>query len=220
MENAILPWMSSQTEATSTIIGRSSSSFTRVARIFAEELSVTGALEVVRDLKSLDALDYGGNPALKVPSLRTPEATWFGALNICRVLARLSPRRPRIVWPEELEEPLLANFQELVLHAMSAEVGLIMSDTAEPTSDSVHRVKLTKSLTNSLSWLDAHVHTALAALPPARDLSFLEVTLFCLVTHLDFRKVLSTAPYLELTAFHRAFGERPACASTEYRFDT
>ena len=211
--------MSSPTEAPVTIVGRSSSSFTRVARIFAEELGVPCRLLVVRDLKSLDAQDYGGNPALKVPSLRTPQTTWFGALNICRELARLSSRPLRIVWPEQLEAPLLANFQELVLHAMSTEVGLIMSGSSEPSSDSVHRAKLTKSLTNSLAWLDANVQAALAALSAERDVSFLEVTLFCLVEHLDFRKVMSTAPYRELTAFCDDFGKRPSSIETTFRFD-
>lgn len=208
------------TEVAFTLIGRSSSSFTRVARIFAAELEVPYALQVVRDLKSLDTADYGENPALKVPSLRTRDASWFGALNICRELARVSQRGPRLVWPEELESPLLANFQELVLHAMSTEVGLIMSAGSEPAPDSPHRVKLTRSLTNTLSWLDTNLRAALAALPAERDLSYLEVTLLCLVTHLDFRQVLSTAPYLELTAFARAFGVRKSCSSTEYRFDT
>lgn len=184
------------------------------------ELGVPCALQVVRDLKSLDTQDYGGNPALKVPSLRSGGTTWFGALNICRELARVSKRRPRIIWPEELEQPLLANLQELVLHAMSAEVGLIMSGTAEPAPDSPHRVKMTRSLTNSLSWLDANVHAALAALPAERELSYLEVTLFCLVTHLDFRQVLSTAPYGKLTDFCQSFGARASCATTAYRFDS
>src|SRR4051812_4635532 len=109
------------------IIGRSSSTFTRVARIFAAELGVPYTLEVVRDLSSLDLESYGGNPALKVPSLRTASTTWFGALNVCRELARVSQREARILWPEALEQPLLANMQELVTHAMATEVGLIMS---------------------------------------------------------------------------------------------
>jgi glutathione S-transferase len=201
------------------IIGRSSSSFTRVARIFAAELGVHCALEVVRDLKSVDANDYGGNPALKVPSLRTPGATWFGALNICRELARVSERPLRIAWPETLETPLLANVQELVLHAMATEVGLIMSNNADQPSDTSHRNKMTRSLGNVLSWLDANVRPAMAALPQERDLSYLEVTLFCLVTHLVFRNVMSTAPYLELKAFREAFGSRSSCRDTEYKFE-
>ena len=203
-----------------TIIGRSSSTFTRVTRIFAAELGIPCALEVVRDLKSLQTTDYGDNPALKVPSLRTPESTWFGALNVCRELARVSTRQPRIVWPEMLEGPLLANTQELILQAMSTEVGLIMSGAVEQASTAFHAEKMTRSLAGSLAWLDTHVEAALAALPHERDLSYLEVTLFCLLAHLNFRKVMSTAPYERLGRFQAVFGARPSCAETEYRFDT
>ena len=202
-----------------TIIGRSSSTFTRVTRIFAAELGIPYVLHVVRDLKVLDAGDYGDNPALKVPSLRTPNATWFGALNGCRELARASERRLRIVWPEALESPLLGNAQELVLQAMSTEVGLIMSGAVDQPSAAPHVVKMTRSLAGSLSWLDHNIRPALAALPAERDLSYFEVTLFCLFGHLSFRKIMSTAPYTELAAFHQAFGKRPSCVDTEYRFD-
>lgn len=201
-----------------TILGRSSSTFTRVGRIFAAELGVRHAFEVVRNIESLDANDYGGNPALKIPSLQTPQATFFGALNVCRELVRVAERRLRVVWPEALDQPLLGNTQELILQAMSTEVGLIMSSIAAQPTDTFHRVKMSKSLANTLAWLDANVRPALAALP-ARDLSYLEVTLFCLVAHLDFRKVMSTEPYSELTAFREQFGERPSCKKTEYRFD-
>ena len=109
------------------IVGRSSSHFTRVARIIALELEVACALQVVRDLMSTDVDDYGGNPALKIPSLRTSEGTWFGALNVSRELARRSNSTRRIVWPEQLEGDLAANAQELVLSAMSTGVSLILS---------------------------------------------------------------------------------------------
>ena len=46
-----------------------------------------------------------------------------------------------------------------------------------------------------------------------------EVTLFCLATHLDFREVLPTAGYANLTAFCAAFSARESAAATEYRFD-
>jgi len=190
-----------------------------VARIFAAELGLVYGFDIVCNLESLNPQDYGGNPALKVPSLRTAQLTWFGALNVCRELVRLAERRLRVVWPEALDDPLLANMQELVLQAMSTEVGLIMSSIAGQPSDTLHRQKMQQSLENTLSWLDAHLRTARAALPPDRDLSYLEVTLFCLVAHLDFRKVLPTAPYAELTAFRDDFAERPSCKGTEYQFD-
>lgn len=202
-----------------TIIGRTSSTFTRVARIFAAELEVAYGFEVVRDLTSLDTSNYGGNPGLKVPTLRTPETLVFGALNICRELGRAASRPRRMVWPEALEQPLLANMQELALQAMSTEVGLIMSSIADQPPETLHRRKMQQSLAGTLSWLDTHIPSALAALPRERELSYLEVTLFCLVAHLDFRKVMSTAPYAQLTAFRDEFGARSSCRDTEYRFD-
>lgn len=214
------PYTEAVTASSLTIIGRSSSSFTRVARIFAAELGMACELEVVGDLQSLESESYGGNPALKVPSLRTPRGTWFGALNVCRELARLSERKLRIVWPEALAEPLLANMQELALHAMATEVGLIMSNLPSETTESFHRLKMSRSLQGSLAWLEAHADEALAALPLERDISYLETCLYCLVTHLDFRQVLSTAPYRALTAFCENFGARPACRETQFRFDT
>jgi glutathione S-transferase len=205
--------------ASCTIVGRSSSSFTRVSRIFAAELGVPYTLEVVRDLQSLEVEAYGGNPALKVPSLRTPSGTWFGALNICRELARISLRALHVVWPEVLERPLLANMQELTLHAMATEVGLIMSGPPAEGAETPSRVKMRLSLHNTLSWLDAHATQALDALPAERQLSYLETCLFCLVTHLEFRNVLPTAPYPTLVAFSQRFGGRASCTETAFRFD-
>jgi glutathione S-transferase len=202
------------------IIGRSSSHFTRITRIFAAELRVDYAFRVVRDLMSPDPAEYGGNPALKIPILQTPRGTWFGALNICRELWRRSSPRPRVVWPEDLEEPVLANAQELVLQSMATEVNLIMDKAASITDSSAHNAKMRKSLLNMMSWLEEHAKPALAALPPDRDLSFLEVSLFCLVTHLEFREVLPTAPYAELSRFRQHFATRASASETPFRFDT
>src|SRR5262245_4226405 len=172
-----------------TIFGRSSSHFTRVVRIFAAELHVDYAYSVARDLMSLDAADYGGNPALKLPALKTPEGTWYGALNVCRELARRTRSPLRIIWPEDLTTSVLANAQELSVQAMSTEVGLIMSKAGAPDESAANLVKMRKSLSGSLTWLDAHVDEVLALLPADRQVSFLEVTLYCLVKHLEFRQV-------------------------------
>src|SRR5262245_43668927 len=72
------------------LFGRSSSHFTRVTRIVAAELGVSYQFRVVPNLLSLDASDYGGNPALRLPVLHTEQGAWFGALNICRALERLA----------------------------------------------------------------------------------------------------------------------------------
>ncbi|AKT38530.1 glutathione S-transferase N-terminal domain-containing protein [Chondromyces crocatus] len=202
------------------LVGRSSSHFTRVTRVFASETGVEHAFQVVRDLMSLDPEDYGGNPALKLPSLRTARGVWFGALNICRELSRMSRVGPQVVWPEQLVEPLLANAQELVAQAMTTEVTLILSRLAGRGEGNSHQVKMEKSLTHTLSWLDDNVEGVLAALPRERGLSYLEVTMFCLISHLEFRDVVPIAVYGRLNAFCRAFASRPSIQQTAYRFDS
>jgi glutathione S-transferase len=203
-----------------TLIGRSSSHFTRVTRIFAAERGVDYDFQVVRDLMSLETEDYGGNPALKLPTLKSSRGIWFGALNICREFARHSALTPRIVWPEHLDQPLLGNAQELVLHAMATEVSLLMDQLSKPGEDTPHRVKSRKSLLSTLSWLETNATRAIAALPATRDLSYLEVTLFCLVTHLKFRDVLPLHPYPNLSEYCQHFALRPSTDQTTYRYDS
>ena len=60
---------------------------------------------------------------------------------------------------------------------------------------------------------------AIQTLPPERDLSFLEVSLFCLVEHLQFRQVVSLDPYPALRAFAQRFGARTSARATAYAFD-
>ncbi|WP_223637945.1 glutathione S-transferase N-terminal domain-containing protein [Corallococcus sp. EGB] len=205
---------------TPVIIGRSSSHFTRIARLFAAELRVHHSFQVVRDLLSTNPVDYGGNPALRIPVLKTPQGAWFGALNVSRELWRRSSPRPRVVWPEDLDVPLLANMQELTLQAMATEVTLVMEKMAGAGDDTRHARKLRESLLNMMAWLEEHANAALAALPPERALSYLEVTLFCLVTHLEFRDVLPTKPYAALNEFCQQFSKRPSASETSFRFDT
>ncbi|KFE63579.1 glutathione S-transferase N-terminal domain-containing protein [Hyalangium minutum] len=202
------------------LIGRSSSHFTRIARIFAAELGVDHSFQVVRDLMSSNPEDYGGNPALRIPVLKTPQGSWFGALNICRELWRRSSSRPRVSWPEDLDVPVLANAQELVLQSMATEVTLVMSKVGGASDSSAHHTKMRTQLINMMAWLEQNAQAVLAALPPQRDLSFLEVTLYCLVTHLEFREVLPTAPYVELTRFCQQFAKRASIQETPFRFDT
>jgi glutathione S-transferase len=201
-----------------TLFGRSSSSFTRIARIYAAELGVPYAFRVVVDLMSLDPADYGDNPALRLPVLQTTEGTWIGASNICRALARRAPTDRLLVWPEHLDQPLLASAQELTLVALSTEVSLIMAQVANAAAGA-NIDKLSRSLQNTLGWLDENIDALLAALPAERQLSFLEVTAFCLVTHLTFRNVLPITPYPRLVAFSERFAERPCAQQTLYRFD-
>ncbi|WP_433928881.1 glutathione S-transferase N-terminal domain-containing protein [Sorangium cellulosum] len=205
--------------STPTLIGRSSSHFTRVTRIFAAELGVAYDFQVVPDLRSVNAADYAGNPALRLPILRTGATTWFGALTISRELARRAPAQRRLVWPEHLTDALTANAQELAVQAMATEVALIMSQLAGTPRDDAQLAKPQKSLLNMLTWLDDNIDAAREALPQDRDLSYLEVCTFCLVTHLEFRSVLPTSGYRALTAFCDDFARRASAQATAYRFD-
>jgi glutathione S-transferase len=200
-----------------TIVGRSSSHFTRVVRVFALELGVPHSFEIVRDLRSLSARDFGDNPALRMPVLRGDGSSWFGALNICRVLARAASRPLRVVWPEQLTTALPSNAQELTLQAMGTAVELILSRDAA-ADDSGYVAKRRASLENSVRWLNDNVDAVLAALPQ-RDLSYLEVTLYCLTKHLAFRDVLATAPFTRLATFSDGFEQRASAQSTRFVFD-
>jgi glutathione S-transferase len=196
------------------LVARSSSHFSRTARLFALELGVSHRFQPVLDMTVTDAGNYAGNPALKVPILIDEEGPLFGTENICAALARRSGQRQRVVLRGDVPTRVVANAEELVLHAMSSEVTLITAGSASTPSP-----KVRPSLENALAFLDEHLEEARAALPPERLLSFFEVSLFCLVTHLPFRKIMEVTGYPRLQAFCRQFEARPAATATPYRFD-
>lgn len=202
------------------LFGRSSSHFTRITRIFAAELGVSYDYSIVKDLSSLDVEAYGGNPALRVPALVGPNGTFFGALNVCRELSRASERKLALLWPEACTSALLGNAQELVLHAMSVEVTLVMSKmgASADAAPIPNETKLRASLAKSLDWLESRWPSVLSELP-ARDLSYLEVSAYCLLTHLEFRQIADVTPFSSLSAFGEKFGTRESARSTTYRFD-
>lgn len=199
------------------IVGRSSSHFTRVVRLFAAECAVPCSFEVVRDLTTRDADVYGGNPGLRLPNLVTAEGTAFGALNSCRALHRLSTSAAHVVWPEDVPLGVPANAQELTLQAMATEVTLIMSrsSTSEPSS---YAAKLNEALLNTLVWLESNLDGALGALP-ARTVSYFEVALFCLLEHVEFRQLASLTSHPHLVAFRTYYSQRPSAIATPFRFD-
>src|SRR6476619_1461764 len=159
------------------LYGRSSSHFTRIVRIFAAELEVGLEFGLIRDLMSTQASDYGDNPSLKLPTLESPDGTWFGSLGICRELARHDELNLDIVWPDQLDKALACNAQEMVLQAMSTEVALVMGKSSGVAADNARQAKLRASLLGTMQWLEDNVGAALALLPPERDLSYLEVSL-------------------------------------------
>jgi glutathione S-transferase len=205
------------------IIGRSSSLFTRMPLIFAEELGVRIELLPIQDMTALGPEVYAGNPALKLPILRRGATVLFGAQNICRAIAEEAERqgRPaRIVWPEQLHDDLSRNAQELVWHCMATQVQLVVGTLiGKLPADNVYFTKARAGLEGSLRWLDIHLQDALRALPVARDLSLFEVSLFCLIEHLDFRGTMSTEPYASLRELARELAMRPSAQRTAYRFD-
>jgi glutathione S-transferase len=200
-----------------TLIGRSSSHFTRIARIYAAELGVEHGYEPVLDIKSTDESTFQ-NPLLTVPSLNTPEGTYFGSLPICRELARRAPGKLRLIWPEDLASAVGANAQEITTSAMTAGVSVIMARGAGIPDDHVLLAKPHARLRGAIAWLEAHLDTVLATLPPER-LSFLEVSTFCFLTHLGVRELGSIEDQPRLSAFCQAFGARPSARQTPYFFD-
>jgi glutathione S-transferase len=201
------------------LFGRSSSHFTRIPRIFAAELQIDHEFRPIPDLMSVEPDDYGGHPALKMPTLHTDEGIWFGSLPICRELAACSELNLDIVWPEDLQRPVAANAQELVLTAMASEVALVMGKASGVAADNAHQAKLHAGLLGAMEWLELNGARAIATLAPERDLSFLEVSLFCLAEHLEFREVLSLDPYPALREFAQRFAARSSAKATGFKFD-
>jgi glutathione S-transferase len=204
------------------LTGRSSSHFTRVARMFADELGIPLKLQVVHDLMAVDAAAYGGNPALRVPALHVGPSLLIGTENICRRLVDLAGRRgdPRIVLAEHVTTDLGRTAQELVWQAMAVQVQLrIGLSVAGLPPDNVFFTKATASMTGALAWLDLHLDDVLASLPTPRDLSLFEVTLFCLVEHVVFRPTVPLDPYPRLRAFAATFGQHGSARRTPFFFD-
>jgi glutathione S-transferase len=201
-----------------TLVGRSSSHFTRIVSIFAAELGVACEFEPVFDIKSREARVFGENPLLRVPSLRTPEGIWFGSLNACRELARRSAPGVPVVWPEDFREPAGANAQEIVTDAMNTGVVIVLARATGLADDVPLLEKPFARLRGALAWLEANLDAVLATLPERR-LSFLEVSAFCLLTHLEFRELGRLDGHARLQDFCARFGARPSARQTSYRFD-
>jgi len=202
------------------IVGRRSSLFTRAALIFAEELSLRHELLPIYDMTTLEPEADAGNPALKLLILRRGGAALFGTLNICRALAEEAGNPADIVWPEQLHDDVSRNAQELVWHCMAAQVQIIIGTVVgKLPADDVLFVKARAGLERSLCWLEQNLEVALSALPSQRRLSVFEVTLFCLLEHLAWRRTMPTGGYAALAEFVRLFAVRPAARGTAYAFD-
>lgn len=204
------------------LTGRNGSHFTRVVRIVAHELKLPLELNVIVDLMSLDVKDYGGHPAFKIPTLHIGDSALFGTDNICNRLVELAGRAndPRIVRSGHLTTDLLRSAQELVWHAMSVQVQLIIGvRIAKLPAENAFFVKARLGLLGALTWLEERLDVVLAALPSPRDLSVFEVSLFSLVEHIEFRPMVPLDDFPKLRAFAKQFGERESAQLTPYRAD-
>ncbi len=204
------------------LTGRSGSHFTRVVRIVAHELKLPLELNVITDLMSLDVKDYGGHPAFKIPTLHVGDSLLFGTDNICNRLVELAGRAedPRLVRSGQLTTDLLRSAQELVWHAMSVQVQLVIGvRITKLPAENAYFVKARLGLQGALKWLDERLDVVLAALPAPRDLSVFEVSLFCLVEHLEFRPMVPLDDVPKLRAFAKQFGVRESAQLTPYRVD-
>lgn len=207
------------TEPSPVLYARSSSHMSRVVLLIAAELQLECQIHVVKDLLSQQPEDYGGNPALKVPSLQLGDALYFGALHSCRKLWQLAKHSPVVHWPEDLSTPLEHNALETILNGMSSEVVLILN---RPPADVPHPAGLAKthaSLRGGLQWLEQHLHDILAHQPPEPTISYLTTCLFCYLDHLPWRQVHELTPYPRLAAFRAAYAQRPTAQATQYHFD-
>ncbi len=103
------------------IVGRRSSHFTRLTRIFAEELGLSYDVVPIYDMTAQDSAIYANNPALKLPILRIGEDVVFGTENICRAIADRAQKSVAIVWPEQLAQQYFAECSRtgLALHDLA-----------------------------------------------------------------------------------------------------
>jgi len=203
------------------LFGRRGSHFTRVTRIFAEELGVRYEIVPIYNMRDQDPTLYASNPALKMPTLRIGDDTVFGTENICRTLADHAGSPAGIVWPEQLHSVEQRNAQELVWHSMAAQVQIVLGTlVGKLPADNIYFQKALTGFVGALGWLDRHVDPVVDSLPPSRKLSLFETTLFCLIEHLHFRQTLPMDGYPALARFAATFATRPSAQRTPYEIDT
>ncbi|MBX7096668.1 MAG: glutathione S-transferase N-terminal domain-containing protein [Myxococcaceae bacterium] len=204
------------------LVGRSSSHFTRVARMVAAELGLEVELVVLHDVMNTDVASYGGHPGMKIPSLLVGEGALFGTDTICRTLAELAGRDddPRVVLSHHLRDHLARSAQEVVWNAMAAQVQLVLRVmVGRLPAEHPYFAKARLGLEQSLCWLDERLDGVLGRLPPQRQFSVFEVSLFCLLEHLRFRPTLEWGATPALDGFRGRLASRPSAQATVFGFD-
>jgi glutathione S-transferase len=202
------------------LAGRSSSHFTRLARIFAIESGCDFEFELLEDLASTNAENYSGNPSLTIPALLVDREPVLGSVNICRRFAELSGQRERYSLPEDfIGSQLLQNAHELVMTGMSAQVTIVFSTLfANIAKENGLVMKSQQRLNGLLAWLNTNWQEILAQIPQEK-LSTIEAGLFCLLEHIDFRRTEGITIGDELRKFVTNFGAKQSAKDTPFKMD-
>jgi glutathione S-transferase len=200
------------------LFGRRGSHFTRVAAIAAIELGIDYQFHQINDLASLSAEDYGGHPALKLPTLHVDNSLVFGTDNICRKLNEISSTKtPKVIQCDEISETRHRNGQELIWHAMSVQVQLYMgSRIAKLPQENIYFLKLQQSLLGALQWVETDLNGIISAIPSPRNVSIFEISLFCLFKHLIYRPTIKIDSLTKIARFADDFSQRRSAKMTEY----
>ncbi len=103
---------------------------------------------------------------------------------------------------------------------MTAQVQIVFGTlVAKLPTENLYFEKARTGFEGALTWLEAHLPDALQRLPASRQLSMFEVSLFCLIEHLHFRKTVPVEHYSKIEAFRKTFATRPSAQRTHYQFD-
>ena len=204
------------------IIGRRSSHFTRLVLIVAHELGVEYSYMHVVDLMALDTKSYGDHPGLRLPTLKFDGEAVFGAVNICRILAKIMKRENDVVWPDEGDASiLLTNMYEITMQTMASQVSLVIAvEVSKLDPASAFVTKLRVGMAGMLEWLDTRLVEYQAQLPGDRLISITEAALYCVYEHIRCRNTSELTAYPNLARFVTEFGQRTSAKQTPYRFDS
>lgn len=184
--------------------------------MFACEAGVAIDFEPVTDLMSLQSADYAGNPALKLPILVTAEGPLYGSVNICRSIDAMAASGSAVRWPWQSEDRMAANAAELVQQAMATEVQIVVNRLSGIADDCPPQRKALTGMRQTLAWLETHSEHVLRG---GARLDYIELALYCLITHIGFREVLVLPPLPKLDRWRGRIDRRESARATGYRFD-
>ena len=155
------------------------SHFARKIRILLTELEVPFELKFVPDLLSKDPADFGGNPILRIPTLRDGERWVIESDQIARyAVERWDPEDRLCVLSLEPEQ---RNVLSILNALMGAEVELILS--ARSGMEGVHEIPFFQRylavMEHCLAWLENEGRRSWTA----NEFSYLDVTLIAAWEH-------------------------------------